>query len=405
MQVVAASVLDTVGRFLHSGYVSAYPPTQVSRDILTPEAYPVGAVPELQLDVAEALRLQGEQLAAVVSSGDTTMALAAVAGGTPWGTLLAGALCASGLVVGHRLLSRQDPLATRWRARPWHWALASSVATTLALVVACGDYGDGGGQGSAPPAEASPAEVAPATDATPAEGSVVTPVDAEPAPVEPEPVPVVPDPPWVGVELRSYQNPEAATQVILHGLIGNAIRHRYAVGTLADLARDIALPASTLTEGEAYALKTYAFDGWGRELALVQENNTFTVTSSGEDGVLATEDDLVLHVPTASLSSSSGEAMVAPTAWYVVEPQQTPCVLFFHPPIPDTQLLSGSMIEYVNHVPNEALAAEVTGGGGFGLFTIEQLPAAAPDLQARYDAMAAAVAYKPLLLEVFGAQT
>ena len=37
MQVVAASVLDTVGRFLHSGYVSAYPPQYVDSDILTPD--------------------------------------------------------------------------------------------------------------------------------------------------------------------------------------------------------------------------------------------------------------------------------------------------------------------------------------------------------------------------------
>jgi len=402
MQVVAASVLDTVGRFLHSGYVSAYPPQYVDSDILTPDRYPAGAVPSLQLDVAEALRLQGEQLAAVVSSGDTTVALAAAAGGTPWGALLAGALCASGLVIGRSLLSRHDPSARISRARLWHWALASSVATTLALAVACGDYvDDGRQQPAAPPptpVDVPSTEAAPAPEATPAESAAVTPIETEAVPVEP-------DPPWVGVEPRSYQHPEAATQVILHGLIGNAIRHRYSVSTLADLARDIALPASTLTEGEAYALKTYAFDGWGRELQLAQENNTFTVTSSGEDGVVGTDDDLVLCVPVPSLSSSSAVPMVAPAAWYVVEPQDTPYAVFFHPPVPATYRPSGSPIAYVYHVPNEELAVEVTGGASFGLFTMEQLPAEAPEIQARYEAVAASVAYRPLLLEVFGAQT
>ncbi len=406
MQVVAASVLDTVGRFLHSGYVSAFPPSQIiERDILTPDRYPAGAVPELRLDVAEALRLQGEQLAAVVSGGDTTPAVLAAASGTPWQALLAGALCASGLIIGHRLLSRHDPSAAPSRARLWRGALASSIATTLALAVACGDHGDGGRQESSTPshpsAEASTGEVATPTEVTPVEAEP-DPVEAEPDPVEAEPDPVEaePDP----VEARYYQNPEAATQVILHGLIGNALRHRSSVSTLADLARDIVLPVSTLTEGEAYALKTYAFDGWGRELQLLQGNDTFTVTSSGEDGVLATDDDLVLSVPVARLSSSDA-AMVAPAAWYVVEPQDTPYLLFFHPPVPATSRPSGSLIEYVNHVPNAELAAEVTGGNSFGLFTMEQLPAAAPDLLIRYDEMAATVGHKPLMLEVFDAQT
>jgi hypothetical protein len=53
MEVLSASITETTSSFLHAGYISAYPRT------VWPDAYPGGqqATPELQLDVAEALRL------------------------------------------------------------------------------------------------------------------------------------------------------------------------------------------------------------------------------------------------------------------------------------------------------------------------------------------------------------
>ncbi|MBN1609433.1 MAG: hypothetical protein JW940_22575 [Polyangiaceae bacterium] len=408
MQVLAASVLDAVERFLHAGYISAQPGIPVDRDILSPDYYPAGSVPSLQLDVAESLRLKGEQLAAAVVNGDTTAALAAGTSDPRWGAVLLGALCAAGAVAAYQLYAPKNPPAIRLGNRARQWALASGVAITLALGVACGDYAGGEYQDPVTQAPAQtqvpPVDTAASAETPAAEDPGATAAPAEPTvPAEPTPVATEPDPPWVGVEPREYEHPEQATQVILHGLIGNAARHYRSISKLANLAPGVALPTSSLTEGEAYALKTYAFDGWGNEFRLVEASNTCTVTSAGADGVFDTEDDLELSVRVGQSIPAEQGAMVVPAAWYVVEPQQDPYVLFYHPAYPATTRVMN--IEYINHVPNETLANDLTGRGPFGLFTLEQLPTAASDIQARYDAMAATVAYKPLMLEVYDEQS
>jgi hypothetical protein len=94
--------------------------------------------------------------------------------------------------------------------------------------------------------------------------------------------------------------------------------------------------------------------------------------------------------------------MMAPQAWYVVGPSEaTYYVLFMHRAV---QYFDMSRCLYTV-MPNSSLAYNMTGGGGFGLFTMEELAAAAPSIQARYDAMAATLAYRPVVLEVFGVET
>jgi hypothetical protein len=407
MKVLAASILDTVERFLHPGYISAQPSSswpQVERDILPADAYPAQVVPDLRLDVAESLRLQGEQLAAAAVNGDPTGALAAGASAPQWSALLLGALCATGALAGYHLLASSN--RTRPKGRRWRWALASGVAASLAVMAACGSYpaDDMQNPPGSPTAEVPSPEATGDSPAPPApEEPVATPepvATGEPV-ATPEPAPP-PEPPWAGVELREYENPEQATQVILYGLIGNALLHYpLALDSLARLNGSISLPTATPTAGQAYALQTYGIDGWGNELRIDEDTTAYVVRSAGWDETFDTEDDLVLRV-SRNPAKLPEAAMATPNAWYVVEPQDDLYVLFFHASVPGLGCDPAGAVCYVTTVPNEATAAQVSGSSQFGLFTMADLPSAAATIQTRYDEMATVVTYKPLVLEVFG---
>jgi hypothetical protein len=426
MKVLGASILDTVERFLHPGYISAQPTSawpRVEREILSPEAYPAQAAPDLQLDVAEALRLQGEQLAAAAVSGDPTGVLAAGASGPSWCALVLGALCVTGVAAAYHLASRNP---TRPKGRQWRWALASGVAATLALAAACGSYhadephsplGSPTAEPASPESADDTAAAEPASPESAGDTEAAEPASPEstadsatpPAPeaqvgtVEPTPPP---EPPWAGVELREYENPEQATQVILYGLIGNALIHRSSsLDSLAWLTGTISLPTPTPTAGQAYALQTFGLDGWGNELRIDADTSYHVVRSAGVDETFDTEDDLVLRVPHYSAIGLNGPApaMATPSAWYVVETQNAPYVLFYHPPVPVADVCDyAHACCYITTVRNEATAAMVSGSSQFGLFTMADLPLAAQNIQTRYDEIAAQVTYKPLVLEVFG---
>lgn len=102
-------------------------------------------------------------------------------------------------------------------------------------------------------------------------------------------------PPWKGVKIQEYQNPLAATQVILQGLVANA-----AAGlgdkaiNLTSLQKEVAFPLQekSYTPGMKYATLCYNRDGWGNEIEYKYEKGTLTLQSSGKDGMANTSDDI-----------------------------------------------------------------------------------------------------------------
>jgi hypothetical protein len=371
MKILASSIVDTAQAFLHSGYVSGYPrpfdPAQY------PGAYPEQNPAQLKLDVAESLRLQGEQLAAAVTgSTDPTVAVAAVAGNPQWVSLLVGSACFAAIVAFGYLIG--DRLKAGWRSR----VPALAAAAAAVVVAACsGDASvetNPGGSG------------APGTDPT---------TDPTTEPTAPAPLPT--EVPWDGMELREYASPELATQVLLHGIIADAIINvGQPIESLANIQNEVGLPTTTLTEGEAYALQTYGIDGWGNEFRLVLASvepypgygpqGLYHVTSAGEDGVFDTADDLSIAVD----QTDDGEFDQSRHAWFLTEHAEQTYVAFHR--------WTGELFEY----NNEAVALQVTGSELFDLFTMEdyydELRTA---IESSYQEMAAAVDYSPLVLEVY----
>lgn len=119
-------------------------------------------------------------------------------------------------------------------------------------------------------------------------------------------------PPWNGVPIQEYQDPQAATDAILHALIANAlVGVRWDVENLAAIQNEVAFPviAAEYTNGMKYAQKTYGRDGWGRKFSFQQlEKHQYRVASAGPDGQFDTKDDMVLVVsaPTSSWEQSLG---------------------------------------------------------------------------------------------------
>lgn len=104
-------------------------------------------------------------------------------------------------------------------------------------------------------------------------------------------------PPWLDVPVQEYKDPEAATQVLLHGLVVNALGGcPYDVETLAAIQGEVAfpIPAEEFTPGMAYAVKTYGRDGWGRDFSFEPlGDGRYRIASAGADGVFGTKDDIV----------------------------------------------------------------------------------------------------------------
>ncbi|HPO15013.1 MAG TPA: hypothetical protein PLI09_16340 [Candidatus Hydrogenedentes bacterium] len=115
--------------------------------------------------------------------------------------------------------------------------------------------------------------------------------------------------PWDSIAVRTYADPELATRVLLHGIIADALMStpKY-IASLPELASEVGLPIKQLTEGQAYALKTYGVDGWGHAFQFRSEckdagffrkrnvPNIYHISSAGQDGVFGTIDDLRLKL-------------------------------------------------------------------------------------------------------------
>jgi hypothetical protein len=103
--------------------------------------------------------------------------------------------------------------------------------------------------------------------------------------------------PWRGVPVRQYKDPQAATEVILHALVANAVAGSPPyIKNLAAVQCEVAFPVPEreYTPGMRYAQQTYGRDGWGREFSFVPYFYRFRITSAGPDGVFGTPDDITL---------------------------------------------------------------------------------------------------------------
>jgi hypothetical protein len=343
MKILASALVDTVRSYLHAGYVSAYP-----QPIDPHSVYGGEEMVELhmQIDMVEALRLQGEAAAAAaMPDGGAAIATAAASGSvTMLGAAAAATAGAAALGVLHRRLGLRPRMA-----------MAAGALAGLVTVgqLSCGE---------------------PDFDQEAYEKSL-------PAP-------------WEGVELRAYADPEAATQAIVRGIISDALMSMdFPVEELRHIQLEVGLPADNLTEGMAYALKTYGYDGWGRELDFEVEvgewSTWYTVTSAGADGEFGTEDDI----------EGGSNAYDGEDAWWAGAIGMSAFL---------RRDADGSLVSMVHRIRgdyfeyNHADEAEaLTGSKLFDMFTEADLSPWLDTLEEQYDTAAAAVDHDPILFQVW----
>ena len=331
MKILASSIQQAADTFLHAGYISAYPRTLYN--------YAYGnTAPKLELDVAESLRLQGETLAAA-TTGDPTVAAAAVATSGGWpGSMLLGVAALAG-TVALLVWMRSRLRGTAFRG------LASYGATAAVALAAVGVFHCGG---------------------------------LDPLPTET---------PWKGVPLQKYADPSAATKVLLHGIIADGIENvGQPIEMLENIQNEVGLPVGKLTKGQAYALKTYGIDGWGKAFRLTDAGGKYTVTSAGADGTFDTSDDLSVSVTQSDDQSWDSNRSV----FFVRKGSGGAVVVLFH-------RWSGEHFLY----KNQASAKALTSGDLFDLWTPADLEAkqkaAAED---SYKKAATGVSHEPVVLQV-----
>jgi hypothetical protein len=260
-------------------------------------AFP-GGPPRVELDLAEARRLKGESLSATIAAADWQQ--------------VAGALCFFGALGAVVLVRRRLSGARR--------GLTTAAAVVLALL----SLTLVGWKQTGPPAAA----------------------------------------PWRGVARQSYADPAQATTALLHGLVADAVinhRSRRRIRSLARVRHSVALPlpASKLTRGMKYALRTYGLDGWGRPFHISGSwRKGYRIRSAGADGKLDTADDRQLRVRQAM-----GETWEATRhAFYLQKVGDRPAVLF--------RRHNGRLFRYRNR--GGAMAA--TGSRAFDMLTLDEVP-------------------------------
>ncbi len=332
MKVLASALVDTVDQFLHAGYISAYPRS------LEAELFMDGGV-AVELDMVAALQLQGEAAAAALGDGGVTMA-AAAATGSP-GMLAAAGAAAVG-AAGFAFIQRQLGMTPR---------AAALMGAAAGLMVV--------GNLSCDPGRAEKALT----------------------------------PPWEGVELQSFADPESATTAIMVGIIAPGLANvDFDVEALENIQLEVGLPTTSPTEGMSHALETYGFDGWRNAFRLertagadVDENYlpVYTLTSAGEDGAFDNEDDMSMTVR-GSLDSTWD---VNRYATWLRKDDQGELVVVFH-------RWRGEHFEYANQAAAEAL----TGSELFDLFSHEQLDNWMDGLTSTYDDYAAEAEHDPIVL-------
>jgi len=255
MELVAGSLNVEVDGYLHAGYLSAYPRT--FKDM---GAHSLPYAKTNLIDVKVALRLENaesqsaHQPTAEVAVQPTALAPASMASD---GFLLATLFFFFAYLIGlyYRRIRRVD--------RPgWHPWLLAVVPLVVVIVASCAyQVHEERRLNSLPP-------------------------------------------PWLGVPVKNYEDPEAATQAILHGLVVNALPGSTTdVRELAAIQHEVAfpVPAEQYTPGMSYAQKTYGRDGWGREFKFDPlTDGCYRIASAGADGSHGTSDDVVVVTPKKS---------------------------------------------------------------------------------------------------------
>ena len=171
-------------------------------------------------------------------------------------------------------------------------------------------------------------------------------------------------PPWMGVPVKDYENPEAATHAILHALVANALPgSEVNVKELAAIQHQVAFPVPTdqYTPGMSYAQKTYGRDGWGREFRFdLLPNGRYRIASAGADGSHGTPDDIVLVTP--KKDADNWEQLV--NGVYVRR-------------MPGAEDGYACLIHHVAHTnfrwKDSLMARQLTGSGSFDMFTSDEL--------------------------------
>lgn len=333
MQIIASSIQQAANQFLHAGYISAYPRT------FYPHSYGYKD-PDLQIEVTEALRLKGEVLANLVSTPDSgMMAATASSGGGNWPAWMA---VASAMFFGAvALLYLFRGRGPRWRASPSSWRLAAAAMVLLGVITArCGGL--------------------------------------EPLPTEA---------PWKGVQLEQYNDPLAATKVLLYGLISEGIANvGQPIEMLENIQNEVGLPVKSPSKGQAYALKTYGIDGWGKAFRLAADKGIYTVTSAGADGQFDTADDLKVTVAQCTDGSWDNQRH----AFFLRKHNKDVAILFHR--------WTGEHFQYRNRSQAEAL----TGGVLYDFFTTADLSGEQrTNAEKAYNASASGVSHDPLLLQYY----
>lgn len=120
--------------------------------------------------------------------------------------------------------------------------------------------------------------------------------------------------PWHDLEPRDYADPDAATRVIMGAVVRDALMVKAQSGPLpaglAGLQSKVALPGALDSEGVAYALQSYGWDGWARDIEY-DKGSTTTLTSAGADGEAGTADDLTYEF-------EAGDVYTENRAYYLV---------------------------------------------------------------------------------------
>ena len=316
MKLLASSMVEKVGSFLHAGYISAHPRRLYS------EAYPSETkyVELKSLNLNDALRLEG------VGGGDDSASV--VSGFSHLGPdvrlYVIGALAAVGVLLALWLLKNRPQRIFEY--------------VGLTMMMCCGlfAFSNCGTRGTGPPRS---------------ESRQIQSEQRAPLPTSI---------PWQDLSLRKYEDPAAATVAIMKGIIVPALSNtRQWAEALENIQDEVGLPTDSPTEGMKYAIDSYGLDGWGREFRLSKERSvTREVTSAGPDGRFDSEDDISVRVRL----TTNGVWGFHRNAFYLVE-KDSVLRVFFH-------VWKSDMAITTNADASRAL----TGTDLFDFFTSAELP-------------------------------
>jgi len=198
-------------------------------------------------------------------------------------------------------------------------------------------------------------------------------------------------PPWEGVPIQEYADPEQATIAIVYALVAEGLRSiPHSVFTLEEIQDEVRLPKKDLTPGERYAIKTYGLDGWGTLFELQGDaEKGYRLKSAGPDKTFRTEDDLWFFF----YSHRYEDFNYMERAFFFQEINGM-LVMFFH------RFNDGYMFEY----NNQEQAIEITGSDFFDLVLVEEFD----DVELKneciesYNRYKDLFSYDPLVLQVRG---